>query len=65
MDLGGVIRKTSTTTAPDDVTGTRARYVKQMISDGTPDADKYLTMYTPFINGYRVEQFSKKMLRLP
>jgi hypothetical protein len=42
MDVGGVIRKTSTTTAPDDVTGTRARYVKQLISDGTPDAERYL-----------------------
>jgi hypothetical protein len=38
--------------------------VKQMISDGTPDADKYLTMYTSFINGYRVGQFSDKMLLL-
>lgn len=63
-DLGGVIRKTSTTTAPDDVTGTRARYVKQMISDGTPDANRYLQMYTSFINKYRMGQFSDKMLLL-
>jgi hypothetical protein len=64
MDVGGVIRKTSTTTAPDDVTGTRARYVKQLISDGTPDAERYLQLYTSFINRYRVGQFSGNALLL-
>jgi hypothetical protein len=38
--------------------------VKQLISDGTPDADKYLMMYTSFINGYRVGQYSDNMLLL-
>jgi hypothetical protein len=63
-DLGGIIRKTVLTTAPDDVTGTRARYVKQMISDSTPDADRYLSVYTTFVNRYSVGQFSDQILAL-